>query len=258
VGFQGSVAWVTGGGRGIGRAAAHALARAGCPVAVSARTKSELESTVQACEDAGGRALAAPCDVTKRSTLEKAYGAIAKSLGAPLILVNGAGIARSAPFLKTDEALMESHWRLNVLGTFHATQVALPKMLEARFGRVVNVASVAGKAGAPYIGAYAASKHAVLGLTRSLALEVAKNGVTVNAVCPGYVDTKMTEENVGIIVEKTGMSRADALARLKAASPLGRLMTPDEVASAILYLCQDAAAGINGQALTIDGGALQW
>jgi NAD(P)-dependent dehydrogenase (short-subunit alcohol dehydrogenase family) len=258
VGREARVAWVTGGGRGIGRATSLALARAGHAVAVSARTQTELDETVRLCAKQKAKAVAEVCDVTDDDAVRRSYARISKALGPPLILVNGAGLARSAAFLKTDAALMESLWRLNVLGTFHPTQAALPKMLEAGWGRIVNVASVAGKTGAPYIAAYAASKHAVLGLTRSLAAEVAPKGVTVNAVCPGYVDTKMTDDNVRVIVEKTGLTREAALDRLRAMSPQNRLMTPEEVAATIVHLCGEDARGINGQSVTIDGGALPW
>lgn len=258
VALEGRVAWVTGGGRGIGRATAHALARAGCDVAVSSRTQAELDATVKLCKTEKVRAAAVPCDVTDAQAVGAAYERVRMDLGVPLVLVNGAGVARSAPFARTDVALMESHWRLNVLGAFHPTKAALPAMLEKRWGRIVNVASIAGKVGAPYIAAYAASKHALLGLTRSLAAEVAAQGVTVNAVCPGYVDTKMTEDNVRVIAEKTGLTREAALARLKATSPQNRLIAPDEVAATIAHLCTDPSRGINGQAITIDGGGVQW
>jgi 3-hydroxybutyrate dehydrogenase len=251
------VAWVTGGGRGIGRACALELARAGHDVAVTARSPVELSAVAQEIQALGANAAAAPADVTDRAQVETAYRAATESLGAIDILVNGAGVARSAPFLKTTLELMEQHWRLNVLGVYHCTQVALPAMLERGWGRIVNIASVAGKSGAPYIASYAASKHAVLGLTRSLALEYAMKGVTVNAVCPGYVDTQMTDENVALITEKTGLAREEALRRIREFNPQKRLIQPEEVAAAVAHLARDDARGINGQALTIDGGTLQ-
>lgn len=252
------VAWVTGGGRGIGRASALALAHAGCDVAVSARSAPELEETAGACRAAGARALAAPCDVTDPVAVEATHALVAKELGAPAVLVSGAGAARSAPFHRTTPELMDALWRLNVLGAYHAMRVALPAMLEARWGRVINVASVAGKAGAPYISAYATSKHALLGLTRSVATEVASKGVTVNAVCPGYVDTQMTHDSLDFLVREKGLSREEALKAVLATTRQTRLVTPDEVASAVAYLASDGAAMVNGQAITIDGGGLQW
>lgn len=258
VSLRDRVAWVPGGGRGIGRSCALALAREGVHVAVSARTETEIKAVAAECEQAGVRAVALRCDATQASEVRRTYARVSKELGPPSILVNAAGVARSETFLKTTPDLMEVHWRLNVLGTFHCLQAALPTMIESGWGRIVNIASVAGKAGAPYIAAYAASKHAVLGLTRSLAVEVASKGVTVNAVCPGYVDTKMTQDNLEIISKKTGLAPKEALERLKSLSPQHRLMQPDEVAAAVLHLCREESAGINGQAITIDGGALQW
>ncbi len=252
------VAWVTGAGRGIGRACAVALAHATTDIAVTARTEKDVLATAKACEAAGVRAFATRCDVTSREEVEQAYGAIRSQLGTPSILVNNAGLGRSAPFLKTTVDFMDLHWRTNVLGTFHCAQVALPAMVESGHGRIVNLASTAGKTGAPYIAAYAASKHAVLGLTRSLAAEFAGKGVTVNAVCPGYVDTPMTEENIRVIVERTGMTAADARQRLEKQSPQGRFTSPEEVAALVVYLCSDRAANLNGQAITMDGGAVQW
>lgn len=252
------IAWVTGGGRGIGRASALALAKAGCDVALSARNADEVRSVAEACRQLGARAREAPCDVTDAARVEAAHRDIVQRLGAPEVLVNAAGIARSAPFLKTSADFMEMHWRLNLMGTFHCIQMALPAMLEKGQGRIVNVASIAGKVGAPYISAYATSKHAVLGLTRSLAAEVAAKGVTVNAVCPGYVDTKMTHDNLDLIAQATRRSRDEALAHMRATSPQNRLMEPAEVAALVAYLASPEAQGINGQAITLDGGALPW
>jgi NAD(P)-dependent dehydrogenase (short-subunit alcohol dehydrogenase family) len=252
------IAWVTGGGRGIGRASALALAGAGCDVGLSARNAQELAAVAEACRRLGVRAHPAPCDVTDPARVESAHREVVAHLGPPDVLVNAAGIARSAPFLKTSADFMEMHWKLNVLGTFHCIQLVLPAMAERRWGRIVNIASIAGKVGAPYISAYATSKHAVLGLTRSLAAEFASKGVTVNAVCPGYVNTQMTHENLDLIARATGLSRADALARIEASSPQKRLIEPEEVASVVAHLVGEASRGINGQAITIDGGGVQW
>lgn len=252
---KGRVAWVTGAGRGIGAACAEALSRAGLRVALTSRTRVELEATAKRL---GGDAFVAPADVTDEAAVGRAHRAIVKKLGPPLILVNAAGLARSAPFLGTTPQLMESLWRLNLMGSFHAIQTVVPAMVKEGWGRIVNVASVAAKAGAPYIAAYASSKHALLGLTRSVAAEFASKGITANAVCPGYVDTQMTGENVALMVEKTGRTHEQIHTYLRAQSPQNRLMRPEEVADAVLYLCREASQGINGQALTIDGGALQW
>jgi len=252
------VAWVTGGGRGIGRASALALATAGCDIGLSARSADELRAVAEECRRTGARAREAPCDVTDAGKVDAAHRAIVAELGPVDILVNAAGVARSAPFLKTSAEFMEMHWRLNLLGSFHCIQMVLPGMAERGTGRIINIASIAGKVGAPYIAAYAASKHAVLGLTRSLAAEFAAKGVTVNAVCPGYVNTRMTHDNLDVIASKTGLSRDAALAHMAATSPQKRLLEPEEVASVVAYLASPEAGGINGQALTIDGGAVQW
>ena len=256
--LKGRVAWVTGGGRGIGRSCALALAKEFCAIGLTARSGSELAATAKECDRLAVKSFEAPADVTDPVALKKAYDGVRESLGEPDILVNSAGLARSAPFLKTTEKFMDELWRLNVMGTFHATQLAMPAMLEKKWGRVVNVASVAGKVGAAYVSAYTASKHGVVGLTRSLAVEFATKGVTVNAVCPGYVDTKMTHENVDIIVQKTGRSREEAFEHMRSRSPQGRLTTPEEVASVVAFLCSEEASNINGQAINVDGGAVHW
>lgn len=252
------IAWVTGAGRGIGRASALALAEAGCDVALTARNADELRAAAEACRKHGARALEAPCDVTDAARIQAAHRDVVAKLGPPDILVNAAGIARSAPFLKTTAEFMELHWRLNVLGTFHCSQAVLPGMVAKGWGRVINIASVAGKVGAPYISAYATSKHGVLGLTRSLAAEFATKGITVNAVCPGYVNTQMTHDNLDVIARETGMSRDEARRRIEAHSPQKRLIEPEEVAAVVAHLARQESQGINGQAITIDGGGVQW
>jgi NAD(P)-dependent dehydrogenase (short-subunit alcohol dehydrogenase family) len=252
------VAWVTGAGRGIGRACSLALAREGVALGLMARTEHELHATAEECRKHGATVAVVPGDVTKGEEVLRAHEVLRDGLGAPDILVNNAGIAKSAAFLKTTPDFLEMHWKVNVLGAFYATQAVLPGMIEKKWGRIVNIASTAGKVGAPYTAAYATSKHAVLGLTRSLAAEFAGRGITVNAVCPGYVDTPMTHENVRNIADKTGMTPAEALERLKKMSPQGRLTTPEEVAAVVVFLCSEAAGNLNGQAITIDGGAVQW
>jgi NAD(P)-dependent dehydrogenase (short-subunit alcohol dehydrogenase family) len=178
-------------------------------------------------------------------------------MGGVDVLVNNAGIATSAPL----KAITLEQWNrifaVNVTGTFLCTQAMVPAMVERGWGRVVNVASVAGKAGAPYIAAYAASKHAVIGFTRSVAAEVAAQGVTVNAVCPGYVETDMSVDTVERIVRKTGLSAEQARANLEKVSPQGRLYTPEEVAYQVTCLCDPRAGGVNGQSLVLDGGWIQ-
>ena len=255
--LNGRVALVTGGGRGIGRATAMALAAAGADVAVAARSKGELEETVAAVRGSGRRAEAFVCDVTQRAQVDATVAAVREALGDPLILVNSAGIAAGAKLADTTDELWDRILRVNATGAFYCTRAVMPLMLQAGWGRVINMASVAARAAAAYIVAYAASKHALLGLTRAVAAEVATRGVTVNAICPGYVDTEMTEQSIRNINARTGRSPEQARTVLEGFSPQGRLMTADEVAGLAAFLCSDAARGITGQGIVLDGGAVQ-
>jgi NAD(P)-dependent dehydrogenase (short-subunit alcohol dehydrogenase family) len=255
--LSGRIALVTGGGRGIGREAALALASAGADVAVAARSANELADTVTAIRAAGRRGEAIVCDVTERAQVEAMTAQVKSALGEPSILVNNAGIAGSAKVTDTTDEMWDRMLRVNATGAFYCTRAVLPMMLQAKWGRIVNVASIAAKTGAPYIAAYAASKHALLGLTRAVAAEVATRGITVNAVCPGYVDTGMTDASTANISARTGRSEQDARKILEGFSPQGRLMTAGEVAALITFLCSQTARGITGQGIVLDGGALQ-
>jgi NAD(P)-dependent dehydrogenase (short-subunit alcohol dehydrogenase family) len=226
-------------------------------VAVAARSANELADTVTAIRAAGRRGEAIVCDVTERAQVEAMIAKVKTALGEPLILVNNAGIAGSAKLTDTSDEMWEGMLRVNATGAFYCTRAVLPMMLHAKWGRIVNVASIAAKAGAPYIAAYAASKHALLGLTRAVAAEVATRGITVNAVCPGYVDTGMTDASTANISARTGRSEPDARKILEGFSPQGRLMTTGEVAALITFLCSQTARGITGQGIVLDGGALQ-
>ena len=237
--LHGLDALVTGGGSGIGAACAAALTASGARVTVMGRREAPLQAVVAR----GDAAAALVGDVTTPPALPRVA-----------ILVNAAGAAESAPFLKSDAALFERMWRVNVMGAVHVTQAVLPAMLEAGFGRVVHIASTAGLKGYAYVSAYVAAKHALVGLTRALAQEVATKGVTVNAVCPGFTDTDIVAESVARIVAKTGRGEADARAELAKHNPQKRLVRPDEVAQAVLMLCAPEAAAINGQAIAVDGG----
>lgn len=256
MGREGRRVLVTGGGRGIGRAVALRLAGGGCSVAVSARTRSEVEAVAAEVRALGQGGAAVVADVSRPDEVRRLFREAAEALGPPDILVNAAGVAPSALLHRTSDEAWRAAIDTNLSGSFYCLREALPKMIERGWGRVVNVASIAGKTGYPYVSAYAASKHGVLGLTKCAALEVAEKGVTVNAVCPGYVDTPMTDASVARIVDKTGLQAADVRRRLEETSPQKRLFTAAEVAALIVFLCGDEASGINGQALSVDGGAV--
>jgi NAD(P)-dependent dehydrogenase (short-subunit alcohol dehydrogenase family) len=244
--LTGKTTLITGGGRGIGRAIAQTFAKHGARVAVAARTREQVETVAG---DTGGIALV--CDVSSPESVKEIFADIK-----PDILVNNAGIAESATLTNTTDELWHRHLAINLSGTFYCTRAALPSMLEKRWGRIINIASIAAKTGAPYIAAYAASKHGVLGLTRVVALEVATSGVTCNAICPGYVDTDMVSRGVEQITAKTGRSAEEALEILKRMSPQNRLVTAEEVAALALLLASEEGRGINGQGINIDGGSV--
>lgn len=252
------LALITGGGRGIGRAIAFAFAEEGADIAVAARTMSQVESVAQEIGNQFKvKAVPVVCDVSQVSSVEAMFRQVSELLGrAPNILVNNAGIAESAPITKTDDELWHRHLAINLSGSFYCTRAALPAMVEQGWGRIINVASIAGKIGAPYIAAYSASKHGLLGLTRSTALEVAAKGITANAICPGYVDTEMTTRGVENITRKTGRSADEAMAAIRKMSPQDRLVTSEEVAALALLLASEEGGAINGQAINIDGGSV--
>jgi NAD(P)-dependent dehydrogenase (short-subunit alcohol dehydrogenase family) len=237
---------VTGGGRGIGRAVAAALSAAGHHVTILGRNAATLK---RATEDGAADAYRV-VDVTDSGGMEAALA----EAGVVDILVNNAGAADSEPFLKTEAAHFRRMMAVNFDSVVAATRAVLPGMIDRKFGRVISVASIAGLKGVAYASAYAASKHAVVGLTRSIALEVARHGVTVNAVCPGYVDTDIVTEGVKRIVARTGRSPEEAMAVFTRDNPQGRLVTVDEVADTVLWLSGDGASGVNGQAIVVSGG----
>jgi NAD(P)-dependent dehydrogenase (short-subunit alcohol dehydrogenase family) len=243
---------VTGASRGIGAAIATALTAAGARVSLLGRNESRLTQVSGELGDSS-RAIRVS-DVADANSVRDAFAAARRHFGPVHILINNAGQAASAKFTDTDEALWRDILGVNLTGTYLCTRECIPDMLQLGFGRVVNIASTAGLRGAPYISAYAASKHAVIGLTRSLALEYATKNITVNAICPGYADTAIVQKTIANIMSKTGRSENEALAALVAANPQRRLIKPEEVAHAVLWLCRPGAESVTGQSIVIAGG----
>lgn len=255
--LAGRHALVTGAGRGIGAAIAQRLAQEGATLTLLGRRREALEQLAQALPAAAQvRVLA--CDVADAAAVAQAWRVLEEAGADGVdILVNNAGQAASAPLARTSDDLWQRMLAVNLSGTFHCTRAALPAMLGAGWGRIVNVASTAAQRGYAYVAAYAAAKHGVLGLTRSLALEVAAKGITVNAVCPGFTDTELLRQSVANIVATTGRDAEAACAELMRHNPQGRLVQPEEVADAVAWLCRPAAHSINGQAISVSGGEVQ-
>src|SRR4051812_14971913 len=246
------IALVTGAGSGIGRAAAIRLSQAGLRVVLAARGADALAATAAACP---GPTLAVPADVTDPAAVDRLFGQVEQDWGPVEVLIASAGAGYSARIERTSDADWQRMLDLNLTAPFRCLRRAVPGMRAGGYGRVVVIASTAARIGEPYLAAYTASKHGVLGLVRAAAAELAGTGVTVNAVCPGFVDTPMTEATVANIVATTGRSAAEAREMLERKQPNGRLITPEEVADAVLFCVRNGA--LTGQAVNVDGGAVQ-
>ncbi|WP_417424967.1 SDR family NAD(P)-dependent oxidoreductase [Hoeflea sp.] len=248
--LMGHHAIVTGAGSGAGEAIAMALAEQGAKVTAIGRRQAPLDALAARWD----RIFPIAADVTDAEAM---LAAIAKSVekhGAPTIVIANAGSAESAPFLRTGVDMFRATLDVNLTGVFNTFQACLAKMNQKQPGRLIAIASTAGLKGYAYVGAYCAAKHGVIGLVRSLGLELAKTGVTVNAICPGFTDTPMLHRSIDNIVEKTGRSREDAEASLRDVNPQGRFIQPEEIADTAIWLCSDAAASITGQAISLSGG----
>ena len=245
--YDGKHALVTGGGSGIGAATARILIDKGAVVTILGRNKERLESTA---ESLGASPTVA--DVTNREAIGAAVAGAVSAQGPIDILINHAGVAEAVPFAKMPDEHWDRMLAVNLTGVYNCCKAVIGGMLDSGGGRIVNVASIAGLQGAAYIAGYCAAKHGVIGLTRALAKEFARKDITVNAVCPGYVDTGIVQDAISNIVAKTGRGREEALAELVKTNPQGRLIQPEEVADTIAWLCRQPS--VNGQSITIDGG----
>ncbi len=247
---------VTGGSRGIGRAIALAFAAKGSNLVITGRDQSKLDATTEEIRRLGVKALPLACDATRKAEVESLKNKIKERLGTVQILINNAGIAPAAGFLEMEDSLWEEVLKVNLTGTYYCCKVFLPEMIASGRGRIINIASTVAKVAYSHTSAYTTSKHAVLGLTRALAIETAGLGVTVNAICPGYVDTELTLENARLMAAKTGREMEQILMLFKRTSPQNRLIAPEEVAELALMLASKAADGMTGQAINVDGGAV--
>lgn len=254
--LRGRHALVTGGGRGIGASIVRALVGRGARVSLLGRTAATLEALAAELRSSGAQTFCATVDVSKRESIDAAFAAARTFFGPIEILINNAGQAISAPITKRDDALWERLLAINLSGTYYGMQAALPDMLQGGYGRIVNIASTAGLTGYPYVAAYCAAKHGVIGLTRAVAREVASRNLTVNAVCPGYTDTDLAREAAAKISAVTGRKLEDALQAMTKFNPQGRLIQPDEIANAVTWLCMPGSESVTGQSIIVAGGEL--
>jgi 3-hydroxybutyrate dehydrogenase len=252
------VALVTGGGRGIGRAIALAMAREGARIAVSARTAADLDEVVEEIQRQGGQAMVFAADLAQATVARQLVPAVAQALGPVEILVNNAGVGSSAdpkPVISFDDAFWDFTLALNLTAPYLLSKAALPGMTGRKWGRIINIASINGKVPSIHGAAYTASKHGLLGLTRTLALETATDGITVNAICPGPVRTVMSDKRLEYDARRLGISKDE---RARSLTPLGRFLEPEEIAPLAIYLASEEAAMVTGQAMNIDGGMVMY
>ena len=247
---------ITGGSGGLGRALASVFATQGHRVVITARNPDKLDSTAEQISINGNKILALPCDIVDRDQVKGLAHEIATRWGRVQILINNAGIARAVNFADMPDKLWDETLETNLTGAYNCCKVFLPDMIRAKWGRIINIASTAAKVGFSHVTAYTASKHGLLGLTRALALETAQQGITVNAICPGYIDDARTHENAKLMAEKTGKRIQDVLQLFAGTAPQNRLIAPDEVASLALLMASEKLAGMTGQAINVDGGAV--
>jgi NAD(P)-dependent dehydrogenase (short-subunit alcohol dehydrogenase family) len=255
-GLANKIVIVTGASGGIGSACAQAFAAAKCRVALVARDETKLNASAEKIASKGGQALAVVCDVTHRDEVQTLGARVRDLWGETQILVNCAGIAQAMRFIDMTDKLWDRAVETNLTGAYNCCKVFLPGMARSRWGRIINIASTAAKVGYPHVAAYTSSKHGLLGLTRSLALETARQGITVNAICPGYVDDERTHENARLMAEKTGKTVEEILNLFAASAPQNRLIAPGEVAALAVFLASAKLAGMTGQAINVDGGAV--
>ncbi len=246
---------VTGGSGGLGRALAQAFLNQGARVVITARSEDKLKAAADALGGREGEIAALPCDITQRKQVEDLAEAIRARWGNVQILINNAGIAKAASFLEMSDSLWDEIIKTNLTGTYYCCKVFLPAMIEARWGRIINIGSTTSKVAYSHVAAYVTSKHGLLGLTRTLALETARQGITVNTICPGYLDDELTRANAQRMSEQTGQSVEQILAMFASSAPQRRLITTQEVAELAVLVASEKFASMTGQAISLDGGA---
>lgn len=255
-GLANKIVLVTGGSSGIGEAIARGFAQRGCCVVITARDAQRLGTAADRMAQHGAQVHAISCDITNREQVGRLRHSVRESWGDVQILINNAGIARAVSFADMSDDTWDQTLETNLTGAYNCCKVFLPAMVAAKWGRIINIASTTAKVGYPHVTAYTASKHGLLGLTRSLALETARTGVTVNAICPGYVDDERTRDNARVMAEKTGKSIEDILRMFASSAPQNRLIEADEVASLACLMAAPEMSAMTGQAINVDGGAV--